>query len=106
MGEHHAGPRRGFTHWVSFRGQGNYYKPTLNINGEEVVYEDSAYVTDLLTDQAVEWLEKRSNDRPFFLYLSHKGVHADFQPALRHKGKYAGEKPTYPPTMHPGENED
>lgn len=106
MGEHHAGPRRGFTHWVSFRGQGNYYKPTLNINGEEVVYENSAYVTDLLTDQAVEWLEKRSNDRPFFLYLSHKGVHADFQPALRHKGKYAGEKPTYPPTMHPGQNED
>ena len=105
MGEHHADPRRGFSHWVSFKGQGNYYNPSLNINGEEMVYQDSAYVTDLLTDQAVEWLQKRQNNQPFFLFLSHKGVHSDFQPALRHRGRYANEKPSYPPTMHPGENE-
>ena len=27
MGEHHANPRKGFDHWVSFKGQGVYYNP-------------------------------------------------------------------------------
>ena len=35
------------------------------------------YLTDELTDYAVEWLDKRAEDRPFFLYLSHKAVHND-----------------------------
>src|SRR4030095_15523071 len=34
-----------------------------------------------------------------FLYLSHKAVHSDFQPAARHKGRYQDVKFTYPATM-------
>ena len=101
MGEHHANPRKGFDHWVSFKGQGVYYNPTLNIDGEEVQYKDSTYVTDLLTQKAIEWLGKRQKDKPFFMYLSHKGVHSEFSPAKRHKDAYEGAKPQYPPTMFP-----
>lgn len=32
------------------------------------------YLTDRVTDEAVEWIEKQK-DRPFFLYLSHFAVH-------------------------------
>lgn len=100
MGEHHANPRRGFDHWVSFKGQGVYYNPVLNINGKEVVsYNDSTYITDLLTEKAVQWLQERDTSRPFFMYLSHKGVHSEFKPAQRHKDVYEGRKPHYPPTM-------
>src|SRR5690606_25987850 len=67
MGEHHDNPRKGFDHWVSFRGQGVYYNPSLNVNGERVNYTDSSYITDLLTDYALKWLDERNQDKPFFL---------------------------------------
>lgn len=91
MGGHHDDPRPGFDHWVSFRGQGHYLKPnpgyTLNVNGERV--PQKGYITDELTDYAVQWLDKQTGDQPFFLYLSHKAVHANFTPAERHEGRYA-----------------
>ncbi len=100
MGHESDEPRPGFDHWESFRGQGNYYQPTLNINGERHEYDENTYVTDLLTDHAIQWLEERENDRPFFMYLSHKAVHALFRPAQRHEGMYAGEEIIYPPSYH------
>lgn len=101
MGEHHANPRKGFDHWVSFRGQGVYYNPTLNVNGKEETYEDSTYITDLLTEKTIEFLNNRSKEKPFFIYLSHKAVHSEFEPAKRHNGVYDNIKVAYPPTMFP-----
>lgn len=91
MGANTDDARPGFDHWVSFKGQGNYLPPgpryTLNVNGERV--KQKGYITDELTDYAVDWLEQQSDsDQPFFLYLSHKAVHSNFTPAERHQGKY------------------
>ncbi|TQV86330.1 sulfatase [Exilibacterium tricleocarpae] len=98
MGEEDDRPRPGFDHWVSFRGQGVYENPTLNVNGRRV--ERRGYVTDLLTDYAVEWLQsQRGSKAPFFLYLSHKAVHAEFIPAPRHLGRYGEAKTRFPATM-------
>ncbi|NJM26049.1 MAG: sulfatase [Bacteroidia bacterium] len=104
MGKWHMGNtddkrQKGFDHWVSFKGQGIYYNPTLNIDGQEKTYGDSAYITDVLTDQALEWLNGRDPQKPFFLYLSHKAVHAEFQPAQRHDGKYSNIAIGYPQSM-------
>lgn len=101
MGKWHMGnqsdePRKGFDRWISFRGQGVYYNPEFNIDGKEVKRE--GYVTDLLTEYAVEWL-KQPREEPFFLYLSHKAVHAMFEPAKRHLGMYENEKIDYPASM-------
>ena len=98
MGDDSDSPRPGFTHWESFRGQGEYYNPTLNINGKRIKFKDSTYITDLLTEHTLEWLEERDRSKPFFVYLSHKAVHAGFQPAQRHKGKYKNKVYTLPPT--------
>jgi len=91
MGGAEDDPRPGFDHWVSFRGQGNYLPPrpgyTLNVNGERV--PQKGYITDELTDYALEWLDQQTGEKPFFLYLSHKAVHANFTPAKRHQGQYA-----------------
>jgi N-acetylglucosamine-6-sulfatase len=99
MGEATASdnPRPGFDHWISFQGQGVYLDPVLNVGG--VRGKVKGYTTDILTDSAIAWLERRPRDRPFFLYLSHKGVHAEFIPAERHQGRYAAESIPYPPTM-------
>lgn len=96
MGNDSDEPRPGFNHWESFRGQGNYYKPQLNINGEQFEYPDTTYITDLLTDHAIEWMKNRDKNNPFFLYLSHKAVHESFMPAERHKGRYKGKELSLP----------
>ena len=100
MGEDTDAPQKGFNHWVSFRGQGVYRDPTLNING--TTRQMPGYTTDILTDQALEWLKQRQSaggSEPFFLTLAHKAVHAEFEPAPRHKGRYARARVPYPDTL-------
>ena len=101
VGKWHMGgasddPRPGFDHWVSFRGQGPYVDPTLNINGTRSEHE--GYTTDILTDYAVEFL-RDAHERPFMLYLSHKAVHSPFTPAERHRGAYSNRRYVRPASM-------
>lgn len=90
MGLHSDEKQPGFDHWVSFAGQGNYFPvdgSTINVNGNRVPQQ--GYITDELTDYAMEWLKGSDSRKPFFLYLSHKAVHADFTPAERHRELYS-----------------
>lgn len=98
MGDASDDPRPGFDHWESFRGQGRYYAPTLNINGKHVEYDSTTYISDLLTQHAIEWLQNRNSQKPYFLFLSHKAVHAEFAPAQRHLHDYAEEEIFFPPS--------
>lgn len=90
MGGESDDPRPGFDRWVSFRGQGRYLPPPrgeiLNVDGQRV--PQKGYITDELTDYAVDWLDSLDGKQPFFLYLSHKAVHSEFVPAERHKDLY------------------
>ncbi|MEW6128143.1 MAG: sulfatase [Acidobacteriota bacterium] len=104
IGKWHMGgeidhPQRGFNHWVSFKGQGTYLpNPNgLNVNGKRV--PQRGYITDELTDYAIDWLNQRRGNQPFMLYLSHKGVHSDFVPAERHQGRGQNKTFTPPKTM-------
>lgn len=100
MGNTDDQPQPGFDHWVSFRGQGVYYDPLFNINGQRIQQPAGSYTTDLLTDHAISWMKKRDKKRPFFLYLSHKAVHSEFHPARRHEGKYRDVTVISPPSMY------
>lgn len=109
IGKWHMGhsddPQPGFDHWISFKGQGHYLpndgkdgpRHLLNINGEKV--EQKGYLTDELNQFALDWLETRKGDQPFFLYLSHKAVHANFTPAERHKDLFGRGSITVPDSM-------
>jgi arylsulfatase A-like enzyme len=60
----------------------------LNVNGKEVPQQ--GYITDELTDYAMQWLEHgRDATKPFFLYLSHKAVHSEAKPPQRYERQYA-----------------
>jgi arylsulfatase A-like enzyme len=102
MGQASDAPRPGFDYWVSFLGQGNYFptdglspqqlaagqRQMFNVNGRPA--EQKGYITDELTDYALEWLERgRDTSKPFFLYLSHKAVHSDAKPPQRYATQYA-----------------
>lgn len=90
IGKWHMGksahPRPFFDYWLSFKSQGTYFDPQLNINGEKVQLK--GYTTDLLTDKAIEFINAQPEDKPYFCMLSHKAVHEPFKPAPRHTEAY------------------
>jgi N-acetylglucosamine-6-sulfatase len=106
MGGETDDPQRGFDHWVSFKAQGTYLpsKNGFNVDGKKV--PQKGYITDELTDYALDWLKTRKGDKPFMLYLAHKGVHAEFEPAERHKGSFKNETFVEPLTMNPSNVND
>jgi N-acetylglucosamine-6-sulfatase len=69
-----ASPRPGYDLWVSFKGHGRLVDPVFNENGTEVQHR--GYITDLLNERAVRFLEARRT-KPFALFLAHKAVHPD-----------------------------
>ncbi len=79
----------GFDFWEVFPGQGSYYNPVLlkMDGGKEKV---TGYATDIVTDKAIEWLDGRDKDKPFFLMCQHKAPHRTFAPALRHLDAFDG----------------
>ena len=88
--------RPGFDYWYSFIGQGAYFDPMVNDNGNE--YQEKGYMTDILTDKAIDWLkQKRDPNKPFSLNLWHKAVHENHAPAPRHKNIYANDPLPTPP---------
>jgi arylsulfatase A-like enzyme len=79
MGSDTDAPRPGFDHWVSFKGQGTYLpednlsparlaageRQMLNVDGKAV--KRASYITDELTDYAIDWLKRgRDRSKPFF----------------------------------------
>lgn len=68
----------GFDHWEIVPGQGDYYNPDfIRQTGDTIRCE--GYVTDLITDKSLEWLEHgRRGDRPFCLLVHHKAQHRNW----------------------------
>jgi len=97
MGDQNSNPRPGFDHWVSFRGQGAYFDPLLNVNGKEE--KRQGYMADILTEEARRFLQAGKDDpKPFMLYLSHKNVHGPFTPPPRHANRFRNLDIPYPET--------
>ncbi|MCC6164144.1 MAG: sulfatase [Acidobacteria bacterium] len=72
MGEDNDAPRPGFDHWMSHRGQGNYFDNEFNIDGTR--RQIDGYYTTVVTDHAVRWIGK-SHDKPWLLVLGQKAPH-------------------------------
>ena len=87
----------GFDHWHILPGQGLYYNPPMIRNGQRI--QHSGYVTDVITDLSIEWLEKRDPSRPFLLMVHHKAPHREWSPALRHLGHDQDRQYPEPPTL-------
>jgi N-acetylglucosamine-6-sulfatase len=71
--------RPGFDYWLSIKGQGFYFDPEINENGESK--KVAGYATDIFTGRAIDFIS-RKRQQPFLLYLSQKAVHPNiFQDA-------------------------
>ena len=74
----------GFDYWERLPGQGSYYNPHfIQQDGSSKQYQ--GYVTDIIKDLTIDWLEnKRDKQKPFILMSQHKVPHRNWSPALRH----------------------
>jgi arylsulfatase A-like enzyme len=80
----------GFDYWNILPGQGQYYNPDFIKLGER--YQAEGYVTDLITDEALEWLDQRDPGKPFCLLLHHKAPHRTWMPDTTHFYLYQEEQ--------------
>ncbi|RRD80142.1 DUF4976 domain-containing protein [Alloprevotella sp. OH1205_COT-284] len=83
----------GFDHWDVLPGQGDYYNPDF-IN-EKGRYRVQGYLTNIVTDKAIKWLdEQRDKSKPFALFVHHKACHRNWLPELKYLHEY--EDTTFP----------
>ncbi len=77
----------GFDHWIVLPGQGLYYNPDF-ITPEGRIRREG-YVTDIITDMALDYLENmRDADKPFMLMYQHKAPHREWAPGPDHLTLY------------------
>jgi len=70
-----------------FGHQGCYYKPVFL--GEDGEFEKEGYSTDVITDRAIEWMEKdRDPNRPFLMMCQYKAPHVPRMPHVRYLDRY------------------
>ncbi len=67
-------------------GQGSYFDPVFRENGKQKRIE--GYVTDIVTDLSIEWLNNRQKDKPFCLMLHHKAPHRHWRSDDEHESMY------------------
>ena len=89
----------GFDYWDILIGQGEYYQPQFRRNGERLQRE--GYVTNIITDVALDWLEnKRDKQTPFCLLLHHKAPHRVWNPDTCDLHLYADRAYPLPETFY------
>jgi arylsulfatase A-like enzyme len=73
----------GFDFWRVLPGQGHYHNPVMLGPGQQVI-ERGGYVTDLITDDCIDWIDQCDRSRPFLLLCHHKAPHRNWEPSRRH----------------------
>ncbi|HEY9362325.1 MAG TPA: sulfatase-like hydrolase/transferase, partial [Chitinophagaceae bacterium] len=72
----------GFDYWRILPGMGQYYDTRMiKMSGDTIT--EKGYSTDVITDDAIDWLNIREKNKPFALLLHHKAPHRYFFPALK-----------------------
>jgi len=92
---------KGFDYYDVLPGQGYYFNPYFwdketdwgeieNIHRKDQGKQHIGYVTDIITEKCLNWLEKRDKDKPFMLMCHHKAPHDDFEYHPRYEHIFDG----------------
>jgi arylsulfatase A-like enzyme len=98
IGKWHLGSDpTGFDQWIVLPGQGVYFDPDFLVSeGRKKLH---GYVTDIITDLAIDFLQRAPKDKPFFLMCHHKAPHRSWEPDPKHKALFAGRTIPEPATL-------
>jgi len=81
----------GFDHFNVLPGQGRYHNPILktSANWEEGGKTYEGFSSDVIGDLSIDWLQQRSEEKPFFLMTHFKATHEPFDYPARHQSLLA-----------------
>ncbi len=95
---HFGNNPKGVDEFKILPGQGNYYNPDFITNEGRIRIE--GYVTDIITDETLDWMRNRRDpEKPFLLFFLHKAPHREWLPAERHFREYIDKTFPEPPTL-------
>ncbi|MHA7130180.1 sulfatase family protein [Algoriphagus namhaensis] len=96
---HFGNNPKGFDQFKILPGQGSYYNPDF-ITKNEGKIQVEGYVTDIITDMTLDWLEKeRKKEDPFLLFYLHKAPHRAWLMAERHLEEFTQRQFPEPATL-------
>ena len=87
----------GFDYWNVLPGQGRYFDPDFIEMGHHAVRK--GYVTDIITDMALDVLRDRPKNKPFCLLYHHKAPHDPWETDEKHARLFEGEEIPAPPSL-------
>ena len=99
IGKWHLGSDpAGFDRWEILPGQGAYNDPLLYTATGERIYS-GRYVTDVITELALDFLNNRPAGKPFFLMMHHKAPHRNWIPEEKYRKQFENRWIPEPPTL-------
>ena len=83
IGKMHLGNNtpQGFDYYSILPGQGQYYNPDFIETGNKRKHY-TGYVSNIISDISVQWLDGRDLSKPFCLIIGHKATHRTWMPDL------------------------
>ena len=89
----------GFDYWRILPGMGQYFDTRMiTMKGDTII--EKGYATDVITDDALGWLDSRDKNKPFVLFFHHKAPHRNFIPALKYLEQYHTKTFPEPATLY------
>src|SRR6187200_2937620 len=99
IGKWHLGSDpAGFDTWEILPGQGAYRNPVLYTATGEKTYT-GGYATDVITDLALQFIEQRPRNKPFFLMMHHKAPHRPWEPSAKYAAEFPARRIAEPVTL-------
>ncbi|NJB70194.1 arylsulfatase A-like enzyme [Saonia flava] len=96
---HFGNNPKGFDQFKILPGQGAYYNPDF-ITKNDGEINVKGYVTDIITDMTLDWLEnERKEEDPFMLMYLHKAPHRSWVMAERHMEEFTNKIIPEPETL-------
>ncbi len=89
VGKYHQGNDPvGYDYYDILPGQGVYHNPTfVSAQGRRTI---PGFVSDIIADLSLAWLEHRDPNRPFVISIHDKAAHISWQPAKRYESLFDG----------------
>jgi arylsulfatase A-like enzyme len=98
IGKWHLGNLpKGFDYWRILNSQGQYYNPDIIGPGDTTRIQ--GYVTNIITNLSLSWLNNRDTAKPFFLVVGEKATHREWLPDIQDLGIYDDKTFPLPPTF-------
>ncbi|MBL7744267.1 MAG: sulfatase [Chitinophagaceae bacterium] len=89
----------GFDYWRILPGMGQYFDTRMiKMNGDTIV--EKGYSADVITNDAIDWLDQIDAKKPFALFFHHKAPHRNFVPALKYLEQYRSKTFPEPATLY------